>query len=423
MLTPPKLSVTSRRDWQTQSETHAKGPSVKPGSRHRISWQQTPAPVSSVIRSGHCCWPSPPLRPPRRTSHTNPAPSRCCATHLVKSAGCRSATQTRKHPPRCAGQRRRPLALTTSGQTAQLWDLSASPLAGGKGASGPEPPADRQAPALTAELPVAKGMASVSFSPDGRWLLLEGIGQPSRLYRTDVPRVRASELKLLRPEGKPGSASLFSPDGRWLAADADGKNALLWYLGVDKPNPKPLSLPVKLRDDEGALPKFSPDSRWLAARGGSAGILLWDLKNPASVSGPSPPLRGEGRTGWVEFSPDSLWLSATPLKPHRPGEWDDARPCLWSLKGASPTFNRLPLDTGFWAGQLLFGKGGRYVVALGMLDYFLGLGSDRGRPDSHAQRIEGRVEVSPDRRWLVAWRTRRAPSTPGRGRARPNSGT
>jgi WD40 repeat protein len=284
-------------------------------------------------------------------------------------------------------------AVTTFGEVAHLWDLSARAAAG------------QSRPALAAELPAGKWLSRVAFSPDARWLLLEGQGGPSRLYRTAGAGVRESELELRRPGAELLPASVFSPDCRWLACDAGGKDALLWYLGGEKPSPKPRRLAVNLNDPDVVGPlavQFSPDSRWLCTWRSSAGVL-WDLKDPAAVAGPSPVLRGEESTGWVEFSPDSAWLSATPQKSHRPATWGPERPCLWDLRGDAPTFKLLPLDTDFWAGRLRFGPGGRYAVAQGMYDTTWVWDLTAKDPSGTRQRVQGRVEVSPDGRWLLAW--------------------
>jgi hypothetical protein len=155
---------------------------------------------------------------------------------------------------------------------------------------------DTPAPQATDLLNTA-AVYKLTFSPDGRWLLVTLSGGPPSLWdlRQGTPAQTA-----LDPQARSGSRLDFSPDGRWLALDYADNTTWLQPLG------QPSAQAVKLGQEIVAL-AFSKDTRRLAV-GLSEQIEIWQLDRPqltGEVFYREPNLQS------LHLSPDGRWLSAS----------------------------------------------------------------------------------------------------------------
>src|SRR5262249_3120223 len=105
------------------------------------------------------------------------------------------------------------------------------------------------------------GITSVSFNPNGTWLISGSYDQTVRLWDV-LSRECLAEL-----EGFTTSVS-FSPDGYWLASG--GETVQLWDVVLQR-------CVTKLQSHIGSVDSvsFSPDGHWLASGGEDQTIFLW----------------------------------------------------------------------------------------------------------------------------------------------------
>jgi Tol biopolymer transport system component len=151
---------------------------------------------------------------------------------------------------------------------------------------------------------------SVTFSPDGRYLVVPGLHRPAGLYAYDLQRRRARQF--VAGPVAPRSAVSWSPDGRRVAFDRDGG-------GIVEVDLRRRAAHLITRDGAGAA--WSPDGRWIAfstARGvvakrcGEDGCGLTtdiDVIRPDG-SGRRRLTHTQGDESTPSWSPDSKWLVA-----------------------------------------------------------------------------------------------------------------
>lgn len=163
---------------------------------------------------------------------------------------------------------------------------------------------------------------ATAISADGRFLAAS-VGRESDAWASTIHvwRLSPGTTKHLYtiPSRKGIDTLAFSPDNRWLAGgwwyeppekekDPQG-GAVLWRLGEDRA-PEPEALPG---DSAVLFLSFSPDSRYLVASSGSRepGISLWTMSRRRDA-----PLRLQGKSTFLSIgiSPDAKTLLAADWK-------------------------------------------------------------------------------------------------------------
>lgn len=146
------------------------------------------------------------------------------------------------------------------------------------------------------------GSTNSSFSPDGRYLAIEGSGFSKILRVADL-----SEVVTLSSQGK----LRFSPDGKWLAINRDLYRTSDWSYAKTLPDPGFVGLYAMA---------FSPDSRTFAIGGGNAGTIffpasgtvLYDVETNTKLRS----LVSNTDVRSLAFSPDGRVLATGDLSSH-----------------------------------------------------------------------------------------------------------
>jgi eukaryotic-like serine/threonine-protein kinase len=162
-----------------------------------------------------------------------------------------------------------------------------------------------------------EGLASVTFSPDGK-LLATGGGNPPEIIQVPAgksvpPESDARTIRLWDPatgkevralRGHVGSiyALAFSPDGTTLATAGADRDVRIWDVATGEPR-------VTLHGHSAAVfgLAFSPDGKLLASASADRTIRCWDLDTDRQCH------VLEGHTNWVmgvAFSPDGARLAS-----------------------------------------------------------------------------------------------------------------
>ncbi|WP_331739792.1 protein kinase (plasmid) [Streptomyces sp. NBC_00015] len=154
----------------------------------------------------------------------------------------------------------------------------------------------------------ARGVMTMAFSPDGRFL---ATGSGDGIVQLWDPAERTPIGAPLT--GRNGSvlSVAFSPDGRLLAASG-GEKLRLWNPATPR---TPIDVTALSGVERPSSVAFSPDSRFLATVGGFQVVRLW---NPATRSQIGDPLTGftdhEGTVWSVAFSPHGRLMAISTIK-------------------------------------------------------------------------------------------------------------
>lgn len=145
-------------------------------------------------------------------------------------------------------------------------------------------------PEKSAEIPFTLPPANVGGfinSPDGRWLLVSGVGASavaeSFCLLWDLDDLAKAPRKIFHPGNV--SSMDFSDDGRLFAMGGTDQTVKIWSTADDLPQAKAIEDPWGSIDRV----KFSPDSGRLATiavRDGQSSIRVWDWKEGCSVTQP-----------------------------------------------------------------------------------------------------------------------------------------
>lgn len=187
----------------------------------------------------------------------------------------------------------------------------------------------RQPSMITAFEGPAGGVFSLRFSPDGRTLVLGGLGSfpapafsvsletwdmrdprhPARLASTVAHRDRIRDIR-------------FSEDGHVMASIAD-RTVRLW----DVSDPRRIAAQATLPDFPGAALRaaFAPDGRTLAVGGGGPYATLWNITDPARPTRTASLPGHVSEVNTVTFSPDGRTL-VTGSGDNSVRVWDVRRP-------------------------------------------------------------------------------------------------
>jgi WD40 repeat protein len=139
----------------------------------------------------------------------------------------------------------------------------------------------------------AEQAGSLSFSPDGKWLISGG----TLVQKWDV--ATGEEIPILRQPAHPLRSLALSPDGKTVAFADDHDNVRLADVATGKTLFQ-RNIPCR------AGISFSPDGKRLATAGGDKAISLWDADR---VRGEAAVLPCLGKVRAFTFSPDGKRLA------------------------------------------------------------------------------------------------------------------
>jgi WD40 repeat protein len=263
--------------------------------------------------------------------------------------------------------------------------------------------ADDRKPA--ASLPMPGTSDTLAFSPDGRWLAAQS---PSSEEATSADSgvismwstrdLRAPPRELPEDAAGDRTSLSFSPDGRWLVSGTRNGDVNMWDVSQDSPSAAP-RYQCSQGDAVRGRPAFSSDGRYVATATNGYDARLWDLRLPDPCA--APRLLGAHRdaVAAVAFSADSHWAATASF---------DGTGRLWDItSGAEPTLvAELKFDDRVI--QAVFSPDNRWVAfgswendnTVKLLDL---KHPDAAKPINlvgHADRILA-VSFSPDGRWLA----------------------
>jgi WD40 repeat protein len=236
---------------------------------------------------------------------------------------------------------------------------------------------------------------SLLFSPDERWLLMQGEFDGFRIWNTGAP----AKSLAAKTTGQLVEF-IFSPDGRWMAAlDTSGETGFYTLGGTDAPAP---ANPIRWSTDIRAV-HFSADGRWIYAESAGVGMgRLRDLSRDydgefVSVSDKGEILRTiiSGPTTFAGFSNDSRWLLTT----------DSSSLGIWDLHAQGQKFGPTILSEEGIEVASLDAQSKRLLVTVPgrLITWELPLLEASAQPiraGHDGKRINGHV-FSRDARWLI----------------------
>lgn len=191
-----------------------------------------------------------------------------------------------------------------------------------------------------------RGLKSVAFSPDGRWLAA-GTDRDG-LCLWDLHSATPVATVLPAPAAEEGYRVAFRPDGQMLAA-AGSAGIYLWLPPFAGTQPTPLPA---ARGDDGSTLAFSPDNHTLATVTYQEGVRLYDLRQPAAA----PTILPYTYATAVAFSADGQQLAVLDESN------DEYTIQLWQLNQEPPTAITLPGGSKH-GGTVALSRDGRFLAA------------------------------------------------------------
>ncbi|QIE30230.1 trypsin-like peptidase domain-containing protein [Caballeronia sp. SBC2] len=255
----------------------------------------------------------------------------------------------------------------------------------------------------------------VLISPDDKWLIVQG-SKDKQSLAVEIQPSHRERRQFSIPTPILTSSITFSPDGRLLLIDGEDDTTIAYDLHAPKYSPIVVSESVFY-----SSPAFSPDGRWIcfyrdadsAPAGSDSGFIapvdaLTDASKRIKLTGFA------GGVGAVVFSPDSQWIAIAGAAKGLAHDHDDRSVQLFRAEGGTWHKNAELQPLEYSALRLEFSKDGRWLFT-GSADVTLGDRNVSSRiwdlrkpltPDA-GQKLDGLIwndklaAFSPDSQWLV----------------------
>ncbi|KAF7370423.1 Phosphotransferase family protein [Mycena sanguinolenta] len=142
--------------------------------------------------------------------------------------------------------------------------------------------------------PCAPAVTSVSFSPDGKWIVSASL-KTVRVWDSETGELVAGPF-----DGHTDwvTSVAFSPDGKRIVSASHDKAVRVWYPEIGDV----VARPFEGHTDWVTSVAFSPDGMWIVSGSHDKTVRVWDSERGTVVAGPFG-----GHTNWVTsvaFSPD-----------------------------------------------------------------------------------------------------------------------
>jgi WD40 repeat protein/energy-coupling factor transporter ATP-binding protein EcfA2 len=158
-----------------------------------------------------------------------------------------------------------------------------------------------------------KGIKTVAFSPDSKWIVSGSDDKTIRLWD-----LQGKHLKSFIGHEDGVRTVAISPDGRWIISGSSDKTLRLWNLeDIEDTNCRRI---FEGHTNWVMSVAFSPDSRWVISGGSDNKLCLWDLEDNHCRKF----VGHKNMVRTVAFSRDGKWIASGS---------DDKTILLWDLDG------------------------------------------------------------------------------------------